>query len=95
MLADFLPDEYLQPWLPARTNTSWGATRNSTRYGLKNALLEPLIRDYISAQANIQTLDTRSGDLYTEGLSEPKYYVNETAFNGDWGRPQRRVSPTQ
>ena len=36
-------------------------------------------------------MQTRSGDLYTGGLNEPKFMVDGTAFDGDWGRPQRHV----
>ncbi|KAF1989165.1 carbohydrate-binding module family 20 protein [Aulographum hederae CBS 113979] len=48
------------------------------------------IEDYIKAQAFLQTVSNPSGSLYTgRGLAEPKFYVNETAFMGSWGRPQR------
>ena len=52
--------------------------------------LESLIQDYILASAKIQTIDNPSGTLSSgTGLGEPKFYVNETAFEGSWGRPQR------
>ena len=52
--------------------------------------LESLIQDYIIASAKIQTIDNPSGTLSSgTGLGEPKFYVNETAFEGSWGRPQR------
>jgi len=52
--------------------------------------LQSHIEDYIHAQAIIQTITNPSGSLYTgRGLGEPKFYVNETRFNGAWGRPQR------
>ena len=52
--------------------------------------LEPLIQEYISASATIQTIDNPSGSFSSgAGLGEPKFYVNETAFEGSWGRPQR------
>lgn len=57
------------------------------------ALLEPLVRAYIASQGQLQQLDTRSGDLWSGGLNEPKFTVNEDAFNGDWGRPQRYATP--
>ncbi|KAK2733165.1 hypothetical protein FQN57_002284 [Myotisia sp. PD_48] len=50
--------------------------------------LQSKIHEYISSQARIQLLLTPSGNLSTGGLGEPKYYVNETQFAGDWGRPQ-------
>lgn len=48
-----------------------------------------VIEEYISAQAYIQTLSSPSGDLSSGGLGEPKFNVDETAFTGSWGRPQR------
>ncbi|KAL1857756.1 hypothetical protein Plec18167_001842 [Paecilomyces lecythidis] len=55
-----------------------------------NDSLQGQIQNYISAQAKIQTIQNPSGDLSSgAGLGEPKFYVNETAFTGDWGRPQR------
>ena len=54
-------------------------------------LLESFIRAYISSQAEIQMLDTPSGDLWSGGLNEPKYHVDGSIFTGPWGRPQRYV----
>ncbi|KAL8711361.1 MAG: hypothetical protein Q9220_004258 [cf. Caloplaca sp. 1 TL-2023] len=52
--------------------------------------LRPYIDDYISAQANLQTVANPSGDLSDgSGLGEPKFEANGTAFVGSWGRPQR------
>jgi glucoamylase len=54
-----------------------------------NTNLQSTIEQYISAQAQVQTISNPSGDLSTGGLAEPKFNVNETAFTGPWGRPQR------
>ena len=51
--------------------------------------LQSEIEDYISAQAVIQTVSNPSGGLSSGGLGEPKFNVDETAFTGAWGRPQR------
>jgi glucoamylase len=52
--------------------------------------LKSTIEDYLKAQAILQTVSNPSGALYSgRGLGEPKFYVNQTRFNGDWGRPQR------
>lgn len=52
--------------------------------------LRPVIEDYIQAQAQLQTVSNPSGDLTDgAGLGEPKFNVDETAFEGAWGRPQR------
>lgn len=52
--------------------------------------LEQHIRDYIGAQAVLQGISNPSGSLSDgSGLGEPKFEVNETAFVGSWGRPQR------
>ncbi|KAJ5602220.1 hypothetical protein N7510_011754 [Penicillium lagena] len=48
-----------------------------------------VIEEYINAQAYIQTISNPSGDLSSGGLGEPKFNVDETAFTGAWGRPQR------
>lgn len=55
-----------------------------------NGGLGSLIQEYIIAQGRLQTVDNLSGTFSSgEGLGEPKYYTNETAFEGEWGRPQR------
>ncbi|KAL8953191.1 MAG: hypothetical protein Q9222_000926 [Ikaeria aurantiellina] len=55
-----------------------------------DASLQPYIEDYVSAQANLQTVANPSGDLSDgSGLGEPKFEANSTAFTGPWGRPQR------
>ncbi|TVY31104.1 Glucoamylase [Lachnellula hyalina] len=51
--------------------------------------LQTEIENYISAQAYLQTVSNPSGDLSSGGLAEPKFNVDETAFTGSWGRPQR------
>ncbi|MCJ1313258.1 hypothetical protein MMC25_006935 [Agyrium rufum] len=51
--------------------------------------LQTLIENYIDAQAHLQTVSNPSGGLGTGGLAEPKFNVDETAFTGAWGRPQR------
>ncbi|KIK68980.1 carbohydrate-binding module family 20 protein [Collybiopsis luxurians FD-317 M1] len=47
------------------------------------------IDNYVTAQAIVQRISNPSGDITTGGLGEPKFYINETAFTGPWGRPQR------
>jgi glucoamylase len=58
---------------------------------LGNTSLQYLIDDYVRAQAILQTIANPSGTLYPAGLGlgEPKYYIIESRFDGDWGRPQR------
>ncbi|KAB5572515.1 family 15 glycosyl hydrolase [Coniochaeta sp. 2T2.1] len=53
--------------------------------------LQPYIEDYITAQAKLQTVKNPSGSLLPSGLGlgEPKFMVDGTRFNGNWGRPQR------
>ncbi|KAF2838705.1 glycoside hydrolase family 15 protein [Patellaria atrata CBS 101060] len=49
-----------------------------------------IVQDYADLQAKIQHVDNISGrydDL--SGLGEPKFHANGSAFNGNWGRPQR------
>ncbi|RAL01442.1 putative glucan 1,4-alpha-glucosidase [Aspergillus ibericus CBS 121593] len=47
------------------------------------------IEHYISSQAIVQGISNPSGDLSSGGLGEPKFNVDETAYTGSWGRPQR------
>ncbi|KAF2757603.1 putative glucan 1,4-alpha-glucosidase [Pseudovirgaria hyperparasitica] len=55
-----------------------------------NENVEHYIKEYITAQAILQTVSNPSGSLSSgRGLGEPKYYSNITRFNRSWGRPQR------
>lgn len=56
-----------------------------------NKTLKKTIEDYTSAQAFLQTVSNPSGTLWPAGmgLGEMKFFLNETRFNEDWGRPQR------
>jgi len=58
----------------------------------QDAALRSLIDDFISAEANIQQVTNPSGTVSTGGLGEPKLHINETAFTGSWGRPQRGMN---
>ena len=52
--------------------------------------LESHIKDYIGAQAVLQGVSNPSGGFSDgAGLGEPKFNVDESAFTGAWGRPQR------
>ena len=85
LLAHFLPERYLSPWsFPLHS-----AAREDDSTAV--LLIEPLVRAYISSQSELQMLSTRSGDLDSGGLNEPKFGTDGTAFNGDWGRPQLYV----
>ncbi|KAG6866205.1 hypothetical protein C0991_007230 [Blastosporella zonata] len=44
---------------------------------------------YVAAQTIIQQVSNPSGTVSTGGLGEPKFNIDETAFTGSWGRPQR------
>ncbi|BFZ55495.1 glycoside hydrolase 15 protein [Savitreella phatthalungensis] len=46
------------------------------------------IRGYIDSSQTVQHVSNPSGDYYSGGLGEPKFYLNNTAFQGSWGRPQ-------
>ncbi|WPH04005.1 extracellular glucoamylase protein, protein [Acrodontium crateriforme] len=51
--------------------------------------LESQIQNYINAQSIVQGISNPSGGMCSGGLGEPKFNVDETAFTGAWGRPQR------
>lgn len=60
------------------------------RFIAGDSALESVIQHYIAAQAKLQAVSNTSGGLSDgSGLAEPKFNVNETAFTGAWGRPQR------
>ncbi|KAI0193802.1 carbohydrate-binding module family 20 protein [Astrocystis sublimbata] len=52
--------------------------------------LEPYIEDFVLSQAVLQTVTNPSGTFLPngEGLGEPKYNVDLSRDNEDWGRPQ-------
>lgn len=55
-----------------------------------NTSLEPRIKEYVIAQGIIQGINNPAGSLSDgQGLGEAKFNVNETAYTGPWGRPQR------
>ena len=47
------------------------------------------IDDFFTAEAALQQVSNPSGTVTTGGLGEPKFNINDTAFTGAWGRPQR------
>ncbi|PKY01204.1 glucan 1,4-alpha-glucosidase [Aspergillus campestris IBT 28561] len=52
--------------------------------------LEPLIQQYITGQAKLQGVANPSGSLEDgAGLAEPKFHIDSTSFEEEWGRPQR------
>ncbi|KAK0454590.1 glucoamylase [Armillaria borealis] len=51
--------------------------------------LQSHIEDIVEAQIEIQQIPNPSGSPALDGLGEPKFYVNKTAFVGKIGRPQR------
>lgn len=60
-----------------------------TFIGSYSSSLQTEIENYITAQAYLQTVSNPSGGLSSGGLGEPKFNVDESAFTGSWGRPQR------
>ncbi|KAH8428332.1 putative glucoamylase/glucan 1,4-alpha-glucosidase [Aspergillus melleus] len=54
-----------------------------------DATVHTAVQQYVSFQAQLQSISNPSGRLDTGGLGEPKFHVDGSAFTGDWGRPQR------
>lgn len=55
-----------------------------------NKTLQPIIEDYVLAQAKLQKVGNPSGGLANGlGLGEPKFEANGTSFIETWGRPQK------
>ena len=48
-----------------------------------------LINDWVASMAKIQPFRNPSGGVYTGGLGEPKFNIDEATLTEDWGRPQR------
>jgi glucoamylase len=57
-------------------------------YG-EDTSLRDLVDEFVSAQASIQQITNPSGTVSSGGLGEPKFNIDQTAFTGPWGRPQR------
>ena len=59
----------------------------SDNFDLTNTVLQ-----YLNNSVALQRLDNRSGRFAADddyrGVAEPKYNVDGTVFNGNWGRPQ-------
>lgn len=47
--------------------------------------LRPYIDDFVAAQKVIQQIKNPSGTIFTGGLGEPKFHIDETAFTDGWG----------
>ncbi|KAF3933558.1 Glucoamylase [Dactylella cylindrospora] len=56
---------------------------------LSNGAYLSYIKDWITVQAILQRVNNPSGGYTTGGLGEPKFRVDNTAYTGSWGRPQR------
>ncbi|GAA5990884.1 hypothetical protein JCM11641_002870 [Rhodosporidiobolus odoratus] len=85
----------LLPLLPSNTSPAIAAassqpdTRSYISHDSTNRTLS-FFSDYVDGQLVLQKLSNPSGTYETlEGLGEPKFHPNLTAYLGDWGRPQR------
>ncbi|KAG9050524.1 hypothetical protein FS837_004708 [Tulasnella sp. UAMH 9824] len=47
------------------------------------------IQNWIASEGRIQQVSNPSGTVSSGGLGEPKFNIDESAFTGAWGRPQR------
>ncbi|KAG9000988.1 hypothetical protein FRB90_011698, partial [Tulasnella sp. 427] len=47
------------------------------------------IQNWVASEGRLQQVSNPSGTVSTGGLGEPKFNIDETAFTGAWGRPQR------
>ncbi|KAG8985503.1 hypothetical protein FRB90_004655 [Tulasnella sp. 427] len=47
------------------------------------------IQNWIASEARLQQVSNPSGTVSSGGLGEPKFNIDESAFTGGWGRPQR------
>ncbi|KAF3906695.1 Glucoamylase [Dactylellina cionopaga] len=56
---------------------------------LANGAYLQYIKDWVNVQSILQHTSNPSGSFTTGGLGEPKFNVDNSAFTGSWGRPQR------
>lgn len=55
----------------------------------EDTTLRNLIDDFTASQGRLQQVSNPSGTVSTGGLGEAKFNIDESAFTGGWGRPQR------
>lgn len=79
--------DYLYTWT-RDSSLVFGAIIDQYTLGLDTSL-RGQIDNFVASQRIIQQVSNPSGTVSTGGLGEPKFNVDETAFTGAWGRPQR------
>ncbi|CAE6475613.1 unnamed protein product [Rhizoctonia solani] len=57
--------------------------------GGRDTTLQTQIQNWVASQGRLQQVSNPSGTVSTGGLGEPKFNIDESAFTGAWGRPQR------
>ncbi|KAG8888666.1 hypothetical protein FRB98_007227 [Tulasnella sp. 332] len=55
----------------------------------QDSTLQASITAWVSSMKTIQQVTNPSGTVSTGGLGEPKFNIDQSAFTGSWGRPQR------
>ncbi|GAA5937228.1 uncharacterized protein JCM15063_002845 [Sporobolomyces koalae] len=81
--------DYVYTWTRDSALTTHGLLEVSTA-GSQTSQTLAFVNDYITAQQVLQGVSNPSGSLADlSGLGEPKFNIDETAFTGPWGRPQR------
>ncbi|GAA6060428.1 hypothetical protein JCM10212_002196 [Sporobolomyces blumeae] len=79
---------YLYTWTRDAALTTHGLLETASGSTLDQTLA--FLPDYVTAQNILQHLSNPSGTFSDlSGLAEPKFNIDETAFTGPWGRPQR------
>lgn len=81
------PDYYYQ-WTRDSALTIRTLIHYLQDYQFNDTSIQILVEDFIWNNYELQRLNTVSGDLMTGGLGEPKFHVDNTPFNKNWGRPQ-------
>ncbi|RVD84638.1 uncharacterized protein DFL_006377 [Arthrobotrys flagrans] len=56
---------------------------------LANGAYLQYIKDWVNVQSTLQHTTNPSGSFTSGGLGEPKFNVDNSAYNEPWGRPQR------
>lgn len=81
------PDYYYQ-WIRDSALTINSLVTYLNDVGYKNATIAQTVEHYINNNYILQRVPNPSGDFDNNGLGEPKFHVDNTAFTDNWGRPQ-------
>lgn len=85
-----LDPDYYYIWTRDAAITLAAVVDKYFKGGAHNTTLHAILMDYIRSSERLQRVTNPSGDFTSlSGLGEPKFAVDGSPFQGNWGRPQR------